>query len=494
MINLVKKKAFKDNWLFCLIVLQPLLDALAFWRANEVATEAGYIRLAIMIALPLHLLFTLKKKRNFMLSMAVIGIFCVLHMLNGFRVGYINPYFDVAYIVKIAQMPVLTVCFIHYVRNEQTKKQMVYGIYGSAIITTIMLFVAVISGTYTPTYDGGIGISGWVINDNRCANSIIFVTLATFSIYYASKAKSNFVNIGIPVVVSAILLANGTTACYLGLFVIFGGFVGLLIFKKIINHDKMQRSFVVTLILVLIFSILIYPYTPRAEISAREANAANRAQNELELKLVELGYDPDSLSFEDKYNNPAIREIFEDFYYSMIGYVIPEMFEEFGMEKVLTKYNMTTNVEKLIDVRIMKIAYASLIWDECDIFTKLVGFEITRDCGNGHNDNDMENDWHALFYYCGYLGFGLYVAFATFFIALVIRKLIKNFKGSLTLFNGCILISYLLFLGLAHFSGAVLRRPNVSIYLSVVMALIYYQTCIQPINTPVSIQKNIFAL
>ena len=33
-----------------------------------------------------------------------------------------------------------------------------------------------------------------------------------------------------------------------------------------------------------------------------------------------------------------------------------------------------------------------------------------------------------------------------------------------------------LVLGLAHFSGATLRRPNVSIWLSLILALIYYVT------------------
>ena len=39
-----------------------------------------------------------------------------------------------------------------------------------------------------------------------------------------------------------------------------------------------------------------------------------------------------------------------------------------------------------------------------------------------------------------------------------------------------LLLCLMLQLGLAQFSGALLRRPNVSIYLSLVLGLIYYQT------------------
>ena len=35
-------------------------------------------------------------------------------------------------------------------------------------------------------------------------------------------------------------------------------------------------------------------------------------------------------------------------------------------------------------------------------------------------------------------------------------------------------------MGLAQFSGSVLRRPNVSVYLSLVLGLIYYQTVVKP--------------
>ena len=49
----VNEKSFKkflyDNWLTMLIVLQPLLDILAFWTKNERGTAAGAIRLIIML-------------------------------------------------------------------------------------------------------------------------------------------------------------------------------------------------------------------------------------------------------------------------------------------------------------------------------------------------------------------------------------------------------------------------------------------------------------
>ncbi len=42
-----------DRRLFLLFAVQPLLDALAYFCRNEAATPAGWIRLALLLTLPL---------------------------------------------------------------------------------------------------------------------------------------------------------------------------------------------------------------------------------------------------------------------------------------------------------------------------------------------------------------------------------------------------------------------------------------------------------
>ena len=58
----------------------------------------------------------------------------------------------------------------------------------------------------------------------------------------------------------------------------------------------------------------------------------------------------------------------------------------------------------------------------------------------------------------------------------MLRKLLTDFRGSFTAENFALALSLALLVGLAQFSGAVLRRPNVSVYLAVVLGLIWYQT------------------
>jgi hypothetical protein len=157
----------------------------------------------------------------------------------------------------------------------------------------------------------------------------------------------------------------------------------------------------------------------------------------------------------------------------MVG-VLPDLFDRFGMDRVLQWFDMSTDVAKLIDTRQIKLCYAGLLWEECDLQTRLVGFEISELGFDG--THDLENDWPALYYYYGYFGLVLYGLFVLIFVLRMLRKLFSDFRGSLTEENFSLALSLALLLGLAQFSGAVLRRPNVSIYLALVLGLIWYQT------------------
>ena len=466
-----KRTRFTEYWLTLLIAVQPLLDVLAFWTANETATVAGYIRLLILLALPLWLLFQLKNKKSFVLSMAVIGLYCLLHVLNGFRVGYLSLRFDVTYLLRVVQMPVLAICFVFLIRDGQTKRQAHRGILIATGLTLIFMLLAYLTGTGNTTYPEGYGFSGWVIDDNRCAQSIILVSLAAFDVYFALQSKHKWLAVLAPVLVTLVFLTNGTKACYYALFALFFAFAAVLVMEKPILGKKIRWLAVAVFVLLMVFSVVIYPLTPRAKVSQVLSRVGT--PGEIEAALLERGIDISDMSAQERFEDPVVREVFERYYIKYIGN-LPELYERFGMDRVLLHYGMTTDVVKLMDIRVMKVAYSAMIWEDSDFLTKLVGFEVSQIGYDG--TYDMENDWPAIFYYYGYLGFALYAGFILYFLVLVLRRLLRDFKGSFTEENFALLLCLMLQMGLAQFSGAILRRPNVSIYLALVLALIYYQT------------------
>ena len=470
----------RNHWLMLLIVIQPLLDVLAFWTKSPDGTLAGYIRLAIMLLLPLYLLFTLKEKKRFILSMAAIALVCLLHILNCMRVGYVSMAFDISYAAKTAQMPILAVCFMHCIRNEQTRNQAYWGLFFAAAITAASIALSWLTGTSNVTYGVGLGISGWVIDDNRCANSVIVVTLAAFSVFCAVKSDKLLVNILVPALALLVLLSNGTKACYLAIYVIFTGFALFLIAEKFLKGTELKKPVVITLLTLSLLAVVLTPLTPMYKVRFAQTSFAEQNQGEVESKLQALGYDIDALTDEEKLSDPVVRQVYEDYYRKMLWCIMPNMFDRFTLDEIVQKYDYTTDAQTLIDVRQIKSTYAALMWDHSDLLTHLFGIDVSDIWLTG--SCDLENDWPAIYYYYGIVGFGAYMAFLLYFVVLIIRRLLRNFKTAFTADNFILLITFALLVGLAQFSGSVLRRPNVSVYMSLVLGLIYYQTVVKPVN------------
>lgn len=480
-INNNARTAFvRNHWLMALIVMQPLLDIIAFWTKNPDGTLAGYVRLLIMVCLPLYLLFTLRgsERKSFIFWMLGIGLVCALHIANTIRTGPVSLGFDISYTAKVAQMPILAVCFMYSIKNDQTRNQAYWGLFFAAGITAAALGLSVLTGTANCTYGEGLGVSGWVIDDNRCANSIILVTLAAFSIFCAVKSDKPFVNIAVPVVAAVVLIANGTMTCYMSIFVIFIGFAVFLLLEKKIRGCNLNRLAVIALVAVAIASAAAYPLTPKYKIKQTQSDFAELTQDDFNDELGALGYDLDSMSNEEKLSNPEIHTALEDYYWKCLWIITPNMFERFDIDEIMLKYDLTTDAATLIDTRTIKNAYASLMWDHSDTLTKLFGIDVSDIWLTG--GMDLENDWPAIRYYYGYVGFAAYAAFILYFVYLIIRRLFRDFKGSFTADNFILLVTFALLIGLAQYSGAVLRRPNVSIYLALVLGLIHYQTAVNP--------------
>ena len=467
-----QKSWLRGHWLTLLIAAQPLLDALAFWTANERATVAGYLRLLILAALPLSLLLRGKERRPLLLALGVMALYSLLHVLNGFRVGYLSPVFDIQYLVKVLQAPVLAVCLALLIRDEGTKEQALRGVLWAGGITLVLIVLAYATGTGNVTYGEGLGYSGWVIDDNRTANSILLVTLGCFAVGHVVSGEKKLWQLLVPCAVTAVYLINGTKACYFSLYGIFAAFAVYALLRKPVRGEKVRAFAALVLVLLMGFATAIYPYTPRCRVNNAIARAAE--PGEIEAALAARGYDVASMSFEERFADPVVREVFEEYYHSYFDYVIPDLFERYGADRVLRWWRMTTDVERLIDTRQIKIAYSDLLWEDCDTLTHFVGFEVTKLGTEGIRD--LENDWPALYYYYGYLGCALYGGFLLYVFIRVLRRLREGFASAFTAENYTLLFCLCLQLGLAQFSGALLRRPNVNIYLALILALILYET------------------
>lgn len=468
------KELFIKYWLTVLVAMQPALDILAYWTRSAEGTAAGMLRLVIMAILPLHLLVTLKKKGRFILSMALIALAGAAHVLNCLRLGFLDMRFDLVYLARVMQMPVLAICLGYYIKAEAHREAAMKGLKYAAYLYFGGLILAIATGTATDTYGPGLGVSGWVIGDNRCANSVIVVTLALTLLYFSVKSDNKWLNILVPPLIAFALILNGTKACYFTLFGAYAGWAVFFVVDKLLHGGKLKTRVIAVLLLTAVVSAAVYPITPRYKILQTQRESSARQQDELERLLREMGYDLSSMTLEEKLADPVIVQVFGDYYYDLIWAIIPDMFDRFTYPEICAKYKFNTNAVQLINVRRMKFNYASLIWDEKDALTHLVGYEPSE-VWHGAN-TDLENDWPAIWFYYGYLGFALYAAFLLYYVWLILKRVIRDFKGTVTQENFFLLLLFFLHIGLAQFSGSVIRRPNVSFYMSLIMALIFYKT------------------
>ncbi|MBQ9663292.1 MAG: O-antigen ligase family protein [Oscillospiraceae bacterium] len=472
-----KPKSASSLWLTLLFAAQPCLDVLAFFTRNETATPAGYIRLVLLVLLPVLVFFRTKKKKEFLLFLLGTGLFCLLHFANSWRHGYISPVTDIRYLAGVVQMPVFAFCFLLLIRDETTKTSALRGVWIGAALTLVFFVLARVTDTGNVTYGEGLGYSGWVIDENRNANSTNLVIYACFCVLLALSCERRWARILIPLAIDLLFLSNGTKGCYFSIFGIFVSFACFLILDSVWLRHEWKKDAVAVLLLLSVVSAVIYPWTPRYKVTQAQQATALGTQGEIEATLLEKGIDITDMSPRERFDNPEVKEVFIHYYWKYLG-VKPDIIDRFGMDRVLMQYQMSTNVAKLIDARVMERNYADMVFQDSDLPTKLVGFEVSQMGPNGYDGSyDMENDWHAILYYYGFLGFALYIGFMLYFLLRIVRRLRRDGIGCcFTLENFSYLLTLVLIVGLAHFSGATLRRPNVSIWLSLVLALLYYVT------------------
>lgn len=446
-----RMKYIRNNLLYLLLISQPLLDMLAYFQDGSAVSIAGYVRLAYTILVPVYALFEIrevKDKKNFLAIMCVIGSFCVLHIANGFRVGYINLFSDVKYMLLVIHMPVLLFSFMYLYKKEEALDQIIRALKVNVTIITIAFFWSYVlkSGNYTYA-DYDLGWTGWYVIPN--AQSVIMVSVLPFLIYFVLKYFKKI----FPVPMIAVIfmyLSNGTKTTYWSIVLVLVGFFGFIIMECIVKKSKLPIYTLVMLLVLASGCVAAYNYSPRMVLDNNEETAREEEQ----IALEELGEHGE-----------------ED----VLKYINKALLDRFGSERVLTAYGEDIDSYTFADMRLKKRIYAKLVWEECDALTKVVGFEYTQ-MQHADDNFDLENDPPAILYYYGYLGAGLYILMLAYFVLRLTKELFVSFKDSLNQFNFAILMAFGLQMGLAVYTGYLLRRPNVAIYLMVVLLLLHCRT------------------
>lgn len=449
---------------FVMIVfaLQPLMDILSYWT-NTIGMGNSItliLRFGVLAAVALAGFCVSDRKKAYIIAAVIFAALFVGHAVACTSVGYQNVVTDATNYIRVIQMPLFAMCFITFVRaNDRCFDAIENGFMLNFWIITVSVILSVITGTQSPTYQQtNIGVLGWFATSNAqsAVLSIMTPILVCMCIY---RKKNMLLFIATTAAAFAQLYLLGTRLAFLAMFVtVFGVLLLMLLTKQFsIKHFAVLAA---CLALCCVFfkqsPMYLNQQTYINVMSEKQSDANNMMQREEDTD--------DGLSEEERHM-AALRVIYR--YYSK------NLCERYGVEVVMEKYHYIDTISELTAVRNQKITYCKLLMDEHPFASRLFGVELNRMTFNNHVF-DVENDFHGIYFLYGFVGLALMIAFVMYFIVLIAKALIKDFKKYFNMQSGAYGMALCLALVYAYCTAGVLRRPNASFYLSVVLAVVYY--------------------
>ncbi|MBE6586945.1 MAG: hypothetical protein E7647_00860 [Ruminococcaceae bacterium] len=473
--------------LFALLIIQPLLDIISYW-ANEWSFTAltTLVRFGMFAFVMVYCYIISDKKKVYVIGSAVMLLYWIFHMIACFRAegGYVSIVGDISNFFRTVHLPYFTFAFITVFRKSDKVPEYVQKAFCiNMIIMMHALVISYMTGTQIYTY-GDKGLMSWASVHN--SQSAILAFIVPLMLLYAYNKKNKIMYYVIATVCLINLFFVGTKVDYFSIFIIAIGMMVLLLIEK-----EKDLFYYVTLFLIAILCALCYNQSIAFDVKITHEVAMDVKQDYVE-EVVEQdpGEAPlpdhisweifDSLSPKERFD---IRKVY-DLY-------LGPMVQRYGFERVFERYNFSLVVKELTAARQMKVHFAEMAFEDANTMTKLFGYEYktlvydyTRVNSEGktvttQHNYDLENDFPSVFYYSGYVGFAIYMLFIAYFVGLIIVAVITKFKKCVNLENGLLAITFALALGCSQFSGNVLRRPNASIYMSVILAYIYYVTVVR---------------
>ncbi|MBQ4067258.1 MAG: O-antigen ligase family protein [Clostridia bacterium] len=473
--------------LFALLIIQPLLDIISYW-ANEwsFTVLTTLVRFAMFGLVMVYCYIISDRKKVYIIASAVMLAYWILHMIACFRAegGYVSIFGDITNFFRTVHLPYFTFAFITVFRKSDKVPEYVQKAF--CINMVIMMHALVISymtGTQIYTYSDK-GLMSWASVHNSQSAILAFIVPLMLLYAYNKKNKIMYYIVAMGCLIN--LFFVGTKVDYFSIFIIALGMMILLI----IAGEK-NLFYYAVLFLAALLCALCYNQSIAFDVKITHQTAMDIKQEYVE-DIVEPDPGeaplPEHLSWEMFYSltpkeQYGVREIYEIYLGGMV--------QKYGFERVFEKYNFSLNVKELTAARPMKVNFAEMAFEDANTMTKLFGYEYktliydyTRVNSEGRTVTtqqiyDLENDFPSVFYFSGYVGFAIYIAFLLYFVLLILVAVITRFKKCVNVENGLLAITFALALGTSQFSGNVLRRPNASIYFSVILAYIYYVTVIK---------------
>ncbi len=460
-------------FLAALFILQPVMDVISYWLGEFGAPGSITLLLRMgVLGITILLGFILSdRKWIYWVTAGICVLFFAAHAWACSQVGYTDIVGDFTNYIRIIQMPVTAVCLITFLRQgrEQAFTGMQLGLTGALLVILLVEVLSVLTGTDPHTYSDGIGTIGWFNNTNSQSSNLSVLVPISLAWQLSWKKRR-------PVLFWATAI-SGLFALYflcprLAYLGIGAATVGLCITVLLVRRKDWKIAVALGLLCVMFMAMI--PISPMGKHIIADSEHQNLRQSWVNNALGE------DLEMVREQQKKTREEMTEEEYRELIEALIPiyehyigDFVEIFGAEETIVMYNFTTDIHDFSALRPKKLMYAALLMDASPLSARFFGLELSRFTMKDQI-YDVENDFHGIYYLCGGVGLVLYLLFIGYFIYLVAWALIKNFKKYFTYEAAGYGIAFLMCMAHVYNTAGVLRRPNASIFLSAILAAIYY--------------------
>ena len=464
-----------------LMTMQPLLDIVSyFWSGtgkSNLLTLA--LRMGLLAAAGLYAFCISDRKRVYLIAAGICAAFWAVHMAVCWQAGYQDPFSDFANYVRVVQIVVYALCFITFLRQgEGIYRSILIGFCINLVICLTVMLLSTITGTDPHTYtNSNLGVLGWFSTTNPQAAILSASAPIVLMLTMRSQGRYHYLlQLVVTAGVFAALYFNGTRLSFASILATAAGLPIVLALTRQFNWKSTA-----ILLLCALCCVALYRQSPMYLNQHSYSDAMSQKQGWAEEKMErvdqsiaeEFSSDEAAVQKSEETEATKIRRLTP-----VYEWCAPNIVDRFGVETVIRKYNFTSNVKDITAARRQKIYFCELLQDELPFTAKLFGMELADMTHRGKN-YDVENDFYGIYFLYGAVGLILLLCFIGYFLLLIVKALIRDFKTYFTPIAGAIGISLIILLVFSYFTAGVLRRPNASFYLSVVLALVYYLTKIK---------------
>lgn len=461
-----------------LFVLQPLMDVLSYWLSVSGAgnTLSLVLRFGVLAAVTAAGYALSDRKRVYWAAAGVLLLFALCHIAavlqadavtmagSGEVTGWRPLLADLANYVRVVQMPIFVLCFITFLKkNEGTYGAIQKGFFAALMIIAAVELISVVTGTNPYTYaNKSLGILGWFATTNAQSAILTMIVPVVIMGVIRREEKRWLPQLLVCMLGFAMLFFFGTRLSFLA---ILATAVGLAFTLLVVPKEKKKRSIAVLLVCAAV-CVGCFPYSPMYQNQMRVAQNAVLKQENIDARVAGDAAAAERYHLEGVHYERA--RLVGAYHFYLDGLV-----EKYGIARVAERYGYSTDAAVITNARLAKKNFCGMMMEDAPSLSRLFGLELGDMRYRGKN-YDLENDFHGIYMLYGLAGIALLGVFLLYFLGLILWALLKNARRYYTLEAGAYGIALIMAMFHAYATAGLLRRPNASFYLSVVLAVIYY--------------------